>query len=81
MDDAKTCADSNLTEGSILTLTTSFHINVEVNPTKIIRVKVDYANTIVQLKTMIETKEAIPVDHQRLFFNNVRLEASKTVHQ
>jgi hypothetical protein len=67
MNDAKTCADSNLTEGSSLTLSTSFHINVEVNPAKIIRVKVDYANTIAQLKTMIESKEAIPADHQRLF--------------
>lgn len=30
---------------------------------------------------MIETKETIPVDHQRLFFNDARLEAQKTVYE
>lgn len=30
---------------------------------------------------MIETKESIPVDHQRLFFNDSRLEAQKTVYE
>jgi hypothetical protein len=79
--DNNTCAQSNLREGSIIKLSTDFHINVQVSATKTIKVKVDYANTIAQLKTMIETKEAVPVDHQRLFLNTVRLEAIKTVHE
>jgi hypothetical protein len=70
LEDGKTCADSALTEGSIIKLSTSFKINVQVSADKTIKVKVDYANTIVQLKTMIETKESVPVDHQRLFFND-----------
>jgi hypothetical protein len=50
LNDDKSCADSNLTEGSTIKLTTSFRINVKVPRTtgtiKIIKVKVDYANTI-----------------------------------
>jgi hypothetical protein len=30
---------------------------------------------------MIQTKENVPVDHQRLYLGTVRLEASKTVHE
>jgi hypothetical protein len=30
---------------------------------------------------MIETKESVPVDHQRLYLGTVRLEAAKTVHE
>jgi hypothetical protein len=51
--DDKSCADSNLTEGSLVKLSTGFKINVQVSEAKTIKVKVDYANTIAQLKTMI----------------------------
>ena len=51
--DDKSCAESNLTEGSVVKLSTNFKINVEVSADKTIKVKVDYANTIAQLKTMI----------------------------
>lgn len=46
LDDEKTCADSNLTEGSTIKLTTSFKINVKISEDKTIKVKVDYANSI-----------------------------------
>jgi hypothetical protein len=46
LDDDKTCADSNLTEGSTIKLSTSFKINVKISEDKTIKVKVDYANSI-----------------------------------
>lgn len=46
LDDDKTAADSNLTEGSTIKLTTSFKINVQISEEKTIKVKVDYANSI-----------------------------------
>lgn len=81
LEDAKSCADSALIDGSMIVLSTSFKINVKVNAAKTIKVKVDYANTLAQLKQMILNKEGVPVDHQRLFLGSVRLEAAKTVHE
>jgi hypothetical protein len=46
LQDPKTCAESTLTEGSLVKLTTGYKINVKVNPAKTIKVQVDYANTI-----------------------------------
>ena len=40
-------------EGSVAKLSTRYEINVQISESKIIRMKVDYSNTVMQLKKII----------------------------
>ena len=80
IDENRKAFEAGLEEGSVAKLSTRYEINVQISESKIIRLKVDYANTVMQLKKIIFKKEKIPIDHQRLFLGEERLESNKTIH-
>lgn len=54
-------------------------ITVKTTPRKQIDLTVEPGDTILRVKTLIQEKEGIPPDQQRLTFNNQELDEDKTL--
>ena len=80
LEDGSMLADYNIKKGAVLQLRVRMQIFVKTLAGKTITVDVEARNTILFVKAMIEDKEDIPADSQRLTFEGTQLDDDSTLH-
>ena len=80
LEDGSTLADYNIKKGAVLQLRVRMQIFVKTLTGKTIPVDVEARNTFLFVKAIIEDKEDIPDDSQRLICTGNQLDDGSTLH-
>ena len=80
LEDGHTLSDYNIQKETTLHILQIVQIFVKTLNGNVITLCMSFSTTIAQIKAEIERKEGVPVDHQRLVYNDQQLQDDRTLH-